>query len=227
MQHLHDVGCNEVLFALQENHIDSLTGALRHGAHIAREHGLRPYAVVWGFANTFGGGRMSNRLLRDLGLWRQAPDGTRLPKACLNNPGVIDLFAEITAACHHYGFAGMFVDEPTPQECFCPVCQAAFAEAYAGDLLANAGTPEYAAFQAATVSNYTEALCRRVKAVDPALRTMTCIMPMDEAVFESVAAIPDLDVFGTDPYWLLSGMRMTIDDALGYAAVDPSHLRAA
>jgi len=69
MKYLNEIGCTEILFALQENHIKTLTGALRFGAKIAKDNGLKPYAVVWGYANTFGGGRMSNILFYSLYTW--------------------------------------------------------------------------------------------------------------------------------------------------------------
>jgi hypothetical protein len=217
MGHLQEIGCNEVLFALQENHFDALTGALRFGARLAVEHGLRPYAVIWGFANTFGGGRMSNRMLDDRSLWRVAQDGTPVPMACLNHPRLVDLFGEMTAACWRHGYQGMFVDEPTPQECFCATCRRLFHETFGSDLDVAYGSSDYRAFQQATVSAYTRALCCRVKALDPGLRTMTCIMPVDRQCFEAVAAIPELDVFGTDPYWLLSAGTMTLQEAVACA----------
>jgi|BarGraNGADG00212_2_1021979.scaffolds.fasta_scaffold17934_2 hypothetical protein len=217
MQHLQEIGCSEVLFALQENHIDVLTGALRFGARIALDHGLRPYVVVWGFANTFGGGRMSLRMLDDRSLWRVERDGTPMPKACLNNPRLVDRFADITELCCRHGYQGMFVDEPTIQECFCPICRDTFRAAYGADLVASYGSPAYRAFQSATVSHYTRAVSARVKAIDARLRTMTCIMPIDQDSFEAVAAIPELDVFGTDPYWLLPGAAMTIEQAVACA----------
>lgn len=218
MRRLAHIGCSEVLFALQENHIRVLTGALRFGARIAKEHGLRPYAVIWGFANTFGGGRMSKVMLDDPDLWCQTEEGTPYSRACLNNPVLVDRFAEIVTLCRDHGYEGIFVDEPTKQDCFCPNCQAAFAEFAGADLRRSKGTPEYAAFRAQAVRDYTASVCQRVEQIDPQLSTITCVMPRDRDVWADVAAIPELDVFGTDPYWLVSEMRMTLDQAVVYAA---------
>ena len=218
MHHLAEIGCTEVLFALQENHIHILSGALRFGAHIARAQGLHPYAVIWGFANTFGGGRMSKVMLDDPELWCQTEEGTPYAQACLNNLKLAERFSELTMLCRDHGYEGMFVDEPTKQECFCPHCQEAFAAFVEGDLTASKDTPEYTAFRARTVRDYTSAVCRRVKELDPALRTITCVMPRDRDTWADVAAIPELDVFGTDPYWLLSSGRMTLDQAVADAA---------
>lgn len=212
MRHLADIGCTEVLFAIQENHLDTLTGALTYGPTIARAHGLRPYAVIWGYANTFGGGRMSRVMLEHPELWRVARDGSVVPLACLNNRLLGEHFGHIAERCRAAGFAGLFIDEPTRQECYCSHCLAAF-----GGNLRQATPAALDAFQRATVHAYTADICRRVKAIDPALVTITCLMPIDRDAWESVAEVEDLDVLGTDPYWLLPSFRMTLDDAVADA----------
>ncbi|MHB0857071.1 MAG: hypothetical protein ACYC5M_05820 [Anaerolineae bacterium] len=214
MRHLRGIGCTEVLFALQENHLVHLTGALRFGAKIAEEHGIRPYTVIWGFANTFGGGTMSLAMLNDTDLWRVAGDGSLEPRACLNNPKLLDRFMEYAEQCHDHGYQGVFVDEPTPQTCFCRHCREKFAQSFGKDLATALGSPEYTAFVQDTVRSYTATLCQRVKAFDPDYKTIACVMPVDRECFEAVAAIPELDIFGTDPYWLVSHGRMTIEDAV-------------
>ncbi len=217
MHHLSEIGCTEVLFALQENHIRVLTGALRFGAPIAREHGLRPYAVIWGFANTFGGGRMSHGLLEDRTIWRIDRAGNPQPMACLNNPRLVEQFMTITTLCRDAGFEGMFVDEPTPQHCFCPHCQARFEE-QSGGSLQDADVETYQAFQHTSVIGYTTSVCAAIKAFDPRLQTITCLMPPDRDCYAEVAAIPELDVFGSDPYWMIF-KNMTIPDAVEDARV--------
>jgi hypothetical protein len=206
------IGCTEVLVALQENHLATLTGALDFGARLAKEQGIRPYAVIWGLANTFGGGRMSNLLLRDTSLWCQDRDGVPFPQSCLNHPEFPRYVGEIALRCRAAGYEGVFVDEPTRQACFCPHCQAAFA-ASTGGALATASEPEIDAFRARTVWSYTAGLCAHLKALDPTLVTITCVMPSDRDTWQAVAAIPELDVFGTDPYWLVSGGKMSIAQA--------------
>lgn len=213
MKHLKEIGCTEVLFALQENHIKNLTGALRYGARIAKDNGLRPYVVVWGYANTFGGGRMSNILLDDMSMWRIQKDGTPIAVACLNNPKIVDKFIEIAELCRSYGYEGMFIDEPTIQECFCKNCQKLFFDTFRKKILESEGTEEYRTFQRNTVKQYVEAVCKRIKKFNENQKTIACIMPHDRELFETVASISQLDVLGTDPYWLLSKGKMTIENA--------------
>ena len=147
LKEIEAIGCSEVLVALQENNIHKLTGPLRFAAQIAEHNGLRPYACIWGYANTFGGGRMSNFLLNDTDMWRVQKDGTLIPLACLNNPSLVDHFLEITEMCAENGYRGMFIDEPGPQECFCPHCQKRFRESHGGDLTDNISDEKYQASQ--------------------------------------------------------------------------------
>ncbi|MBM4431457.1 MAG: hypothetical protein FJ026_14100 [Chloroflexi bacterium] len=109
------------------------------------------------------------------------------------------------------------MDEPTRQECFCSYCRDAYRARTGQKLRAGLQSAVYDAFRAQAVHNYTAAVCGRLKALDPALRTITCVMPRDRDTWASVAAIPDLDVFGTDPYWLLTGGKMTIEQAVADA----------
>ena len=221
MAHIREIGCSEVLFALQENHLDTLTGAGRFGPSIAIEHGLRPYVVFWGYANTFGGGRMSNLLLNDRSMWRVRADGSPEPRACLNHPGLVESFAVMADRCRGYGFQGVFVDEPMTQDCFCSNCRSCFEETFGSSLREQLGTAAYQAFQQATVVRYVTSVCQRLKALDDKLTTIACVMPFHphDELFAPIAAIRELDVFGIDPYWLLGGgfTDMTIDDAVGYA----------
>ncbi len=216
MRHLREIGCTEVLFALQENHLVYLTGALEFGARIAKDNGLRPYVVVWGYANTFGGGRISKFLLNEPGVWRKDREDNPIPMACLNNPRLVEHFVEITEVCRAHGYEGVFIDEPTIQTCFCHHCRRRFGERFELDLAQCEGTDAYDAFRNETVHHYTEAVCSRVKALDADLKTITCVMPCDRAVFEKVASISALDVFGTDPYWLIPAMELTVEAAIDY-----------
>jgi hypothetical protein len=215
MKHIREAHCTEVLFAMQENHLAYLTGAVRYGAGLAKAAGLRPYAVIWGFANTFGGGKSSNMLLAEPDLWRVGRDGRPIPKACLNHPNLVTRFVELADTCRSHGFEGIFVDEPHDQECYCQHCQAVFAEMFDKPLDGHESAEDYRALQVRTVAHYVAEVCRRVKGADSSQKTITCLMPNDRDCFEAVAAIAELDVLGTDPYWLLKHWNLTFEQ--GYA----------
>jgi hypothetical protein len=214
MRVLRKIGCSDVLFALSENNIFVLEGAWRHGAAIAKENGLRPAAVVWGYANTFGGGRISQVMLNDTEMWIRDKDGNIAPQACFNNPKICDRFLEIVGILSDNGFEGIFVDEPTPQECWCRHCREKFARNYGGELEKRAGSPEYLDFRRKDTIDYVKAICNGIKKSHPALTTMACLMPQDRACWDQIAALENLDDFGTDPYWLLEASHLTLGESV-------------
>lgn len=214
------IGTDEVLFAMQENHLLVLDGPLHFGAKIAEDNGITPYAVTWGFANTFGGGRASHFMLKNPDMWRIDESGTPYPMMCINNTKAEKFFMEYTEMIAEKGFKGIFVDEPTKQWCWCPVCREKYAAVYGGELPLSRNHPDYIRFQRDSVVEYTQRLCDKVKNFDNNLKTITCLMPRDSDVYNRVATIDSLDVFGTDPYWLFRrsdpSLNITFKQAVEY-----------
>jgi hypothetical protein len=210
MQEISGIGCNEVLFALSENNLFILDGAWKFGPAIARENGLRPLAVVWGYANTFGGGRISQIMLNDTEMWIRDRKGNIAPQACFNNPKICSRFFEIADLLAGSGFEGIFVDEPTPQDCWCPHCREKFKQKYGEDMERYDGRPQYLEFRRNDTIDYVKAICDGIKKSRPTLTTMACLMPYDRECWDEVAALENLDDFGTDPYWLVDRTNLTL-----------------
>ena len=215
IKHLASIGMDEICFALQENHFVYLKGAVDEGAKIAADNGLWPSIVVWGFANTFGGGRMSKILLQEPDLMRRDKKGGPVGQACLNNPGLVTRFCEYIEVAAQKGFKGVIIDEPKKQQCFCGHCRKAFG----GDLETSEGSAEYERFRIETIRRYCRQICTAVKLIDPSLVTMNVMMPAESDFWESVADCEDLDVFGTDPYWLVPhpDCNYSIEQAIQYS----------
>ena len=100
------------------------------------------------------------------------------------------------------GFEGYFVDEPTPlRDCFCSACQARYEEWFGGDLLA-ADATQQERFRERCVVDYVRTIADYCAATHPALETMCCIMPIDEAMWAATSRIESLTNLGTDMYWV-------------------------
>ena len=211
---LAEIGCTDVLFAIQENHFDTLHGPLTFGPELARRAGLRPQAVIWGLLNTFGGGRMSTIMLRDTSLWRVGRGGAPEPMACLNNPGVIDHLEKLIVRLRDAGFETFFIDEPTPQDCLCAYCQQAFRRQFGEELSPTEGDDRYRAFQRQTVIDYIRRGCACVKRVDPKLQTTCCLMSHDRACWREAARVRELDMLAADPYWLIPFLKLSFAQAM-------------
>ena len=60
---LSNLGCDDVLLAVQEIDFAYFPGKFRSVPPLAADLGLRPVALLWGALNLFGGGRSSQFLL--------------------------------------------------------------------------------------------------------------------------------------------------------------------
>ncbi|NQU44160.1 hypothetical protein HQ520_12800 [bacterium] len=193
---------DDVLVSAQENDFVWFPGKIRMTPKIALDHGLRPLAIFWGALNLFGGGRSSQFLLENPEGFQVARDGSHLPAGCYNNPACVGRIQVMIDTIVECGFAGYFVDEPSPlRKCFCPSCRAKYEEWHGGDL-AGAGEDQVEAFRRRCVSDYVRRIADYCKANHPALETMCCLMPVDQFVWEDVAKIDSLDNLGTDVYWV-------------------------
>jgi len=193
---------DDVLLAAQENDFVHFSGKLRFTPQIAREHGIRALAIFWGALNLFGGGRSSQFLLEHPEGFQVARDGSHRPAGCFVNPLCVRRIEDMIDTVAGLGFAGYFVDEPTPlHECYCASCRQRFGEWYGADLLAGDDTTREE-FRQRCVIAYVREIADYCKRTHPGLETMCCLMPHDEAMWQSVAGIVSLDNLGTDIYWV-------------------------
>ena len=193
---------DDVLLAAQENDFLYFPGKLSELPQRARDHGIRPLAIFWGALNLFGGGRSSQFLLEHPTGFQVRRDGSYAPEGCYMNPLCRSRIEEMIDRVAQQGFAGYFVDEPTPlRECFCPTCCARFAEWTDADLRA-ASAAQQEAFRQRCVVDYVQAISAYCKRSHPQLETICCLMPHDHEMWQQTALIPDLDNLGTDLYWV-------------------------
>lgn len=199
---------DDVLLAAQENDFIYFPGKLRFTPQIARDHGLRPIAIFWGALNLFGGGRSSQFLLENPGGFQVARDGSHRPAGCYVNPICTGRIQEMIDTIAELGFAGYFVDEPTPLvDCYCRACRSRYEEWYGGDLLS--GSPdELADFRRRCVVAYVRQIADYCKTHHPQLETMCCLMPRDQDLWRTVGEIESLDNLGTDIYWVNNDRRV-------------------
>jgi hypothetical protein len=213
---------DDVLLAAQENDFRYFTGKIRFTPELARGHGLRPIAVFWGALNLFGGGRSSQFLLEHPECFQRDRDGNHLPAGCYVNPVSVAHICMLIDSITDAGYAGYFVDEPTPlTDCFCAACRDTYAAAFDGDLR-HATPDDQARFRRRCVVDYVAAISAYCKQRHPQLETMCCVMPVDRAVWADVAALPHLDNIGTDLYWInddrdVTEMEPLIAELAGYA----------
>ncbi len=199
---MKDLQLDDVLVSAQENDFIYFPGKIEFTPRIARDHGIRPLAIFWGVLNLFGGGRSSQFLLENPAGFQVGMDGSHRPEGCYVNPLCVARIEEMIDVVAVRGFEGYFVDEPTPlRECYCPSCRAKYSEWYGGDLRTAPEGPREE-FRQRCVVEYVREIARYCKANHPQLETMCCVMPHDDKMWATTAAIPGLDNFGTDLYWV-------------------------
>lgn len=195
---------DDVLLAAQENDFLYFPGKLTELPQRARDRGLRPLVIFWGALNLFGGGRSSQFLLEHPTAFQVCQDGSQASAGCYVNPLCVHRVCEMIDRVAELGFAGYFVDEPTPlSDCYCPSCCARFAEKTGADLR-TASAARQEAFRHDCVVEYVHAISSYCKRSHPHLETICCLMPHDHAMWQQTAALPDLDNLGTDLYWVNS-----------------------
>jgi len=193
---------DDLFVAIQEVDFLHFPGKIRYPAEIAREWGIRPIAIFWGALNLFGGGRSSQFLLDQPAGHQVERDGAYRSEGCYVNPLCVDRIKQMIDVVAGAGYLGYFIDEPTPMpDCFCLSCRTRYAEWYGKDL-AFASQEENDVFRRRCVVEYVKMIADYCKAAHPQIETMTCLMPIDQALWEPVADIATLDNLGTDIYWV-------------------------
>ena len=214
MKQLKAIGCDEVLFAIQENHIHYLDGAVKYGAKIAMEQGLTPYACLWGYANTFGGGRMSKFLFENLDVLCEDRFGRKLPTANLNHPKLSEQLIHYYSVLIEHGFQGVFIDEPTSQVDYSRYSQELYYALFGEALTYDNNDAKVEQFQRHSIRRYVDRVCGGIKERYPDVKTIVCVMPHDHMYWRDIAELDSVDVFGTDPYWLFEGHNLTMEGAV-------------
>ncbi len=193
---------DDCFLAIQENDFAYFPGKLEYTPKIAADYGIRPIAIFWGALNLFGGGRSSQFLLDNPDGFQVRKDGSHSPAGCYMNRSCQARIEEMIDTIAAKGFSAYFIDEPTPlRDCYCPSCRAKYEEWYQGDLR-SASAERQEEFRQRCVIEYVGVISRYCKENHPLVETMCCLMPHDDGMWASISAIPYLDSFGTDIYWV-------------------------
>jgi hypothetical protein len=217
MKIMKQMGCNEVLFAISENNMYHLEGAIKFGAKIAKENGLTPYAVLWGYANTFGGGRISKFLLDHLDVLVEDENGNKTSVADMNHPMLVQKLIEFCRILIEYGYEGIFIDEPAPQISYSKYSKEVYYSLFGESLTYHNNEEKIKKYQRHTIKNYLEQVCKGIKAIDKNIKTLVSVMPHDQHFWKEIIQLDGIDIFGTTPYWLFEGHHLTMKEAFEIA----------
>lgn len=236
---LVDAGMNTVVLAISEDDCYHWFPNVRRIVEAAKEAGLFVYWDFWGWGHVFGG-EPASRFLDEHALHRQVSAATKTPlaAACIQDPVFTDyLLGWVRRVAREIPVDGFFVDEPhyafaVPDgswTCRCSLCQASFRAEY-GKSLPEEPTEETCEFRETHLVVFVKSILDAIKNVDSAKQTAVVIFPFDEGPvaaqagtprdWNCLAALPSLDVFGTDPYCHLLGRTTSWAEKLARRTIE-------
>jgi N-acetylmuramic acid 6-phosphate etherase len=198
-------GYTAVLHTFSENDLAYYRGTMAEIVAASHELGLEVQMCPWGVGRTFGGEAESRWVTFHPEACQVLDDGRRVATGCLNNPMYRAFCKEWAGAALEAGTDYVFWDEPhwtVPEHvgvddserwaCCCDVCR---------ELAGGIPTQE---FREASLVDFLREMSANVAARGG--RNTICLLPLTEGShgikdWDSVAALPGLDVFATDPYW--------------------------
>ena len=214
-----DHGCNAVLLAVSEFDWWFWHGNTVDLIKTAKDAGLKPYVDLWGWGKTLAGEPPSLFLMRSLEGRQRGASGKPYAAMCLNSQAFRDhLKTSIEAMICETELEGLFWDEPhyanwhdPDWACTCPICDGLFKEEHGGDMPSEL-TGEVIGFREDRAVGFLRDLSVKVKQVDPSVDVITCLLPTKSPLigitdWEKIAAIPEIDVLGTDPYYFHTEMN--------------------
>jgi N-acetylmuramic acid 6-phosphate etherase len=205
-------GYSSVLHTFSENDLAYYRETMSEIVAVSHAAGLTVQLGPWGLGRTFGGEAESRFVAFHPEACQVMDDGRRVAAACLNSPAYRAFCMEWADAALAAGADSVFwdepawvvpvhvgVDDPSRWSCRCEFCAKRF-----GGLLPTELTAEAQAFREASVVDFLREMLAHVAARGG--QNTICLLPATEGAhgisdWSSVASLPGLTTFATDPYW--------------------------
>lgn len=226
MQDIKDSGYDYVVHCFTEADLIYGLETMRTIVDLSKQVGLEVHLDPWGLAGIFGGEALSKFIAWEPQALQVMADGTLAGAACLWRPELRKFIHEWIDAGIDIGADLLFWDEPhwypgdlwyygyergdqkLRWSCCCDLCKERFRAEYGHDLPTDY-TDEVVAFRQSAVYDilhdiFTHASGRGVQ-------NALCLLPHGQyhhlvnlPDWEPFLQLPGLDIFGTDPYWVVS-----------------------
>lgn len=223
---LAENGFTYVVHTVSENDLAYHRGTLEEIFTLTHEAGLEVHADPWGVGRLFGGEAFSDLLARKPELRQVDCLGRPLPCLCPGRPEVEELMAKWVEVVAGAGADWVFIDEPhlhisredtgalirgdrSLWSCRCPGCVTRY-EAWAAEPMPVQRTQRVEAFRRRTVLDLIRRLASRGR--EAGLKVSLCVLPPeiggDTALpLEAASTLKEIDVLGSDPYWIHAGLE--------------------
>jgi N-acetylmuramic acid 6-phosphate etherase len=205
-------GYTGVLHTFSENDLAYYRETIREIVAVSHEAGLTVQLGPWGLGRTFGGEAESRFVAFHPEASQVLDDGRRVAAACLNSPAYRAFCKEWAEAALEAGADSVFWDEPawvvpghvgiedpSRWSCRCEFCTERF-----GGPLPSELTAEAQAFREGSVVDFLREVVAHV--AERGGQNTICLLPATEGAhgisdWDTVASLPGLTTFATDPYW--------------------------
>jgi hypothetical protein len=226
-------GCTYVVHTFGEADLLHYRRTIGAVVRATKALGLRAWLDPWSFAGVFGGEGLSLYAARFPSHQQVLSTGEPVPAACPNRPELRAALRLWVDAAIEAGADVLFWDEPhffAPDQigwydgphdawaCRCAACQYLYRERY-GEELPSALDPGVRAFRQERILDFLADMTGY--AATQGVTNALCLSPAadDEPggqPFRAAAELPNIQIFGTAPYWLRT--HLTVEEHVGQQA---------
>jgi len=221
-----DNHCNMIIHCYSELDMAFYNRAMEQIVKMSKDRKMEVYLDPWALGGIYGGESFSRFVAENLSARQVNNRGDSVPAACVNQPAFRAFHKSWIKRASELGADVCFWDEPhfyfnilDPKSwgtwsCLCEECKRKFKEIYNMEMPTER-TEEVLKFREKSVIEFLEEACDEAK--EKGMRNCVCVLP-DEgggigkmsgtSSWENIARIPSIDIFGTDPYWILFGKKI-------------------
>jgi hypothetical protein len=224
----HD--CTYVVHTFSEADLLHYRGTMREIVKATHAAGLKAWLDPWAVGGVFGGEALSLYAARFPEHQQVLSNGARVPLACPNRYEFRTMLRQWVDAAVETGADVLFWDEPhfcilrwlkwydgtsDAWACRCTACQYLYRERY-GEDLPIAFDDSVRAFRQERLLDFLADMTGY--AASQGATNALCLLPaaedhQDGLPFRAAAGLPNIQIFGTDPYWLFT--NLTVEEHVG------------
>ncbi len=225
--------CTFVVHTYSEGDYHFYSKAMKEVVAISHGEGLSVLLDPWGVGGVFGGEAFSRFVMENHDQCQRQADRKPVPAACLNREAFRDFIKKWIDSAARTGADALFWDEPhffipravwsrTQKKdewaCRCDACRRLFRDQF-GHRMPKVMTEDVVAFRDDSIVSFFSEMTAYAKG--SGLSNALCVLPEENPLigissWEKLAAVPYVDIFGTDPYWIV--FNKPLEQYVGEAA---------
>ena len=216
-----EAGCNTVLHTFSENDLRFYLETMCEIVKLSKVKKLEVYIDPWGVGGVFVGESFTQFALENDEARQVLSNGRLAPAACPNNKTFKNFMQKWIDAAIKIGADIIFWDEPhffMPERygitnawaCRCESCKNLFYEIYGYDMpeKINQDVESFKDESLFRFIRHMTMISKTKEAKNALCPLVEWENPLIEHKWDKYAQLDSLDIFGTDPYWMLAGREL-------------------